>query len=239
MIDTKLSKSCKSSYELAVPFPHIIFDDFIPADIATQIFNELKSFDDWWYDSMLGYPKDEQDSQVKKHFIPGDEEHLIKCQQRLPLTWKTLEYFHSKPFRMFLEELTGIKGLMVDNTFRGSGVHKIEDGVYLRVHSDFNQHPTKPIWRRINLLLYLTPNWEYNGELDLYNKDPFVKVKSITPLFNRAVIFNTTDDALHGHPTPLECPEDVERYSFALYYYTLDRPENEKSDSKGAIWYKT
>jgi hypothetical protein len=59
---------------------------------------------------------------------------------------------------------------------------------------------------------------------------------SIEPVFNRAVIFNITDDAFHGHPHPLTCPEDVSRYSLALYYFTETRPENEISEKHAAIW---
>ena len=157
----------------------------------------------------------------------------------MPAVWKCLQYFNSRPFLLFLEKLTGIKDLIADVDFEGGGIHKIKNGGRLELHSDYNKHPNKDIWRRINLLLYLTPNWDYNGHLDLYEKEPLVKVKSILPTFNRAVIFNTTDDSIHGHPIPLVCPEEISRYSFALYYFTKDRPEHEKSNSKAAIWYKT
>jgi hypothetical protein len=52
-------------------------------------------------------------------------------------------------------------------------------------------------------------------------------IADIEPYFNRAVIFNITNKALHGHPKPLSCPEGKSRYSFALYYFTKDRPEDE------------
>lgn len=239
MINTKLAKSCKSMYNLAVPFPHMVFDNFLSKDMAKQCYNDLSKWEDWTFDSMMGYPEHERDSQINKFWTPYDENSKQNVEQNIPAVWKCLNYFNSKPFLLFLEELTGIHGLIPDYDFEGGGIHKIKNGGRLAVHSDFNQHPSKRIWRRINLLLYLTPDWNYNGELDLYHKEPFVKAKSILPKFNRAVIFNTTDDALHGHPVPLECPESVSRYSFALYYYTLDRPEHEKSDSTGAIWYKT
>jgi hypothetical protein len=37
---------------------------------------------------------------------------------------------------------------------------------------------------------------------------------------NHAVIFNTTEESIHGYPDPLTCPADVTRKSIALYYYT-------------------
>ena len=239
MINKSLADSCRSNYALAKPFPHIVIDDFIPKDLAIQCYNQMSQHEDWMFDSMMGYPEDERDSQVNKWWTPFDTDSKNRLESDMPAVWKCLQYFNSRPFLLFLENLTGIKDLIADVDFEGGGIHKIKNGGRLELHSDYNKHPNKDIWRRINLLLYLTPNWNYNGHLDLYEKDPLVKVKSILPTFNRAVIFNTTDDSIHGHPTPLVCPEEISRYSFALYYFTKDRPEHEKSDSKAAIWYKT
>ena len=239
MINKSLADSCRSNYALANPFPHIVIDDFIPEDLALQCYNQMSQHQQWMFDTMEGYPEDERDSQVNKWWTPYDSDSKNKIESDMPAVWKCLQYFNSRPFLLFLENLTGIKDLIADVDFEGGGIHKIKNGGRLELHSDYNKHPNKDIWRRINLLLYLTPNWNYNGHLDLYEKEPLVKVKSILPTFNRAVIFNTTDDSIHGHPIPLICPDEVSRYSFALYYFTKDRPEHEKSDSKAAIWYKT
>ena len=239
MINKSLADSCRSNYALANPFPHIVIDDFIPEDLALQCYNKMSQHQQWMFDTMEGYPEDERDSQVNKWGTPFDTDSKNRLESDMPAVWKCLQYFNSRPFLLFLENLTGIKDLIADVDFEGGGIHKIKNGGRLELHSDYNKHPNKDIWRRINLLLYLTPNWNYNGHLDLYEKEPLVKVKSILPTFNRAVIFNTTDDSIHGHPIPLICPDEVSRYSFALYYFTKDRPEHEKSDSKAAIWYKT
>src|SRR5262249_20850400 len=49
-------------------------------------------------------------------------------------------------------------------------------------------------------------------------------VQKISPVLNRAVIFDTTGGsagaAFHGHPEPLACPDGVTRKSIALYYFT-------------------
>jgi len=46
---------------------------------------------------------------------------------------------------------------------------------------------------------------------------------SILPVFNRCVIFNTTDFSFHGHPNPLTCPPGWTRKSIAIYYYSNGR----------------
>ena len=49
------------------------------------------------------------------------------------------------------------------------------------------------------------------------------RVKSVAPLINRCVIFNTDADSYHGHPDPLTTPEGTLRRSVALYYYTASK----------------
>jgi hypothetical protein len=45
-------------------------------------------------------------------------------------------------------------------------------------------------------------------------------MQSILPIFNRCVVFNTTDASFHGNPNPVNHPQGVPRRSIALYYYT-------------------
>jgi hypothetical protein len=61
-------------------------------------------------------------------------------------------------------------------------------------------------------------------------------VRKVLPIWNRAVVFATTDWAYHGHPEPLACPPGQSRKSLALYYYTNGRPLEERSDGHGTIW---
>jgi hypothetical protein len=48
--------------------------------------------------------------------------------------------------------------------------------------------------------------------------------KFISPIANRVVMFNI-DKAPHGHPHPLQCPEEINRKSLALYYYNNQKPK--------------
>ena len=81
-------------------------------------------------------------------------------------------------------------------------------------------------------MLYLTPNWqeEWGGNLELWDTDMSSKIKDVLPIQNRAVIFNTTTKSFHGHPHPLQCPNDIYRYSIALYYFTIEPPDDLSED---------
>jgi hypothetical protein len=81
------------------------------------------------------------------------------------------------------------------------------------------------------LLLYLNRDWkeEYGGNLELWTRDMSRCIKRVLPVFNRCVVFSTTDFSFHGHPDPLTCPEGRTRKSVAMYYYSNGRPAEEIS----------
>jgi Rps23 Pro-64 3,4-dihydroxylase Tpa1-like proline 4-hydroxylase len=230
MINFSLSKHLKTQYATEYPFPHTVIDNFINEQFLNRAVNDLK-FVDWGYD-----PGEEQDShQVKKLYSPHDDGMWDRMPEHVT---NLLNFLNSREVLMFLEELTGITDLLPDPQFYGGGVHRILSGGKLSVHADYNFHPITKLHRRVNLLLYLNKDWkeEWGGDLQLWNKDMSMCVKKILPIFNRAVIFNITSDAYHGHPGPLKSPEGVDRLSFALYYFTETRPENEITKPHMAVW---
>jgi hypothetical protein len=125
-------------------------------------------------------------------------------------------------FEIFLEELTGINGLIPDPYFEGGGLHETKHGGHLGVHADFNVNERLGLERRLNLLIYLNEDWldDYGGQLELWSKDMSRCVVRVRPVIGRAVIFNTALDSFHGHPEPLDCPHSRSRRSIATYYYT-------------------
>jgi hypothetical protein len=78
--------------------------------------------------------------------------------------------------------------------------------------------------RKLNLIVYLNSKWKENwgGSLGLWDnkssKLPGKLIKSIFPKFNRAILFDTTQNSWHGLPEPLTCPDYQFRKSLAMYY---------------------
>lgn len=141
-----------------------------------------------------------------------------------PTTRKLLQDLNSAPFCAFIEALTGIDGIIPDNTYNGGGVHETKRGGFLKIHADFNWHSHLRLYRRVNLLIYLNRDWEtaWGGQLELWDDAMKVREVSLMPAFNKMVIFTTSDTSFHGHPSPLMCPADKSRKSLALYYYTSE-----------------
>lgn len=208
-----------AKYQSASPFPHTVIDGLIPDDVAKGILDEFPPLDDKAWFRSLDYGK----SDKLGIFDPG----LMG-----PLTRHMFNEFNAGPMIRFIERLTGIQGLVADPHLVGGGLHVATTDGFLDIHADFNVHQQLHLERRVNLLLYLNPEWDerWGGQLELWAKDLSHCVERVLPVFNRSLIFNTADDAFHGHPEPVACPPGVARRAIAFYYYTADRPAEERSD---------
>ncbi|HWY95064.1 MAG TPA: 2OG-Fe(II) oxygenase [Steroidobacteraceae bacterium] len=199
-----------ATYVANAPFSHIVIDEFFEPGAMDEVLTEVDAVD-----RSKRYAKflDRETGHNKFAFFPDAVG---------PKTARLAQCLNSGPFLAYLEKLTGIPNLIADPSYFGGGVHWIDNGGYLEVHADFNHLKKYNLARRINLLLYLNKDWkdEYNGHLELWDRATLTKRKTVAPLFNRAVIFSTVKEALHGHPTPLSAPPGVARRSLALYYYT-------------------
>ena len=211
----ELALKHRDEYANAQPFPHIVIDNFFPEDVLNDILNEYPKSGD------IDWQKFENKAEKK---LANKHERYMGDHTR-----SLLYQLNSSTFISFLETLTGIDGIIPDPHFEGGGLHQIERGGYLKIHADFNRHTKMRLDRRLNLLLYLNKDWkeEYGGYLELWDTAMTRCEKKILPIFNRFVLFTTTDFTYHGHPEPLTCPEGWTRKSLALYYYTNGRPASE------------
>ncbi len=64
-------------------------------------------------------------------------------------------------------------------------------------------------------------------------------VQKILPVFNRTVVFSTTDFSFHGHPRPWRARPGTSRKSVSFYYYSNGRPESERSKPHDTIFRET
>ncbi len=220
----ELADRHREEYMKAQPFPHVVLDNFLPADALRAVLNE--------------FPQPGQIDWI--NFNNYTEKKLAtKAEAQMGAQTRFLLYqFNSSRFINFLESLTGIQGLMPDPHLWGGGLHQIEPGGFLKIHADFTRHPVLPLDRRINLLLYLNEDWpeEYGGHLELWDKDLTNCMVRVLPVFNRCVIFNTTAHSFHGHPDPVTCPAGRTRKSIALYYFSNGRPEEPEHIEHGTMF---
>lgn len=200
-------KTASETYRSREPYPYGGFDDFLPAEVLDRVYAELQALPE--AETSFNRPQEK----LKTSYVP----------ERLPPYTRNLFYIlNSRPFVQFLENMTGIKGLIPDPYFAGGGVHVVGNGGHLDIHADFNHNAILNLERRLNVLIYLNKDWkkEYGGSFEIWNNEMTEMVESFVPEFNRMVCFNTGSTTWHGNPTPVNHPEGRPRMSLALYYYT-------------------
>ena len=223
----QIARDRSSMYRSADPFPHLIEDGLFNPAILDRVAGEFEAMDrGGWHHSQATH---------ERKWSTEDPREMG------PFTSALIAQLNAGPFVSFLEELTGIAGLVPDPHLRGGGLHEIRHGGLLGVHADFNIHPRLRLYRRLNLLVYLNKDWqqEWGGALELWDRGGQQCVRTIQPVFNRAVLFDTSNFSYHGHPHPLACPPERSRKSVALYYYALESPGEADRTAHGTIFLET
>ena len=219
-----LIRKHRQSYREAEPFPHIVVDDLVDVPLLERVLDEFESMDrGTWHQT---------DAAHERKWSTEDVRRIG------PFTTALVAQLNAGPFVTFLEELTGIAGLLPDPHLRGGGLHEIRPGGFLGVHADFNVHKRLKVYRRMNLMIYLNKAWkpDWGGSLELWDRGGRQCVRTIEPIFNRAVLFDTSNFSYHGHPHPIACPQDRSRRSLALYYYSVDYPFDEDRAPHGTVF---
>ena len=211
------------------PFNHLVIDNFLPENIANEVAKEFPSInDDFWHEYNNAI-------EVKK-----------ACDMwcKFPKSiYKTIFKLTNGDFLDALSELLG-KKIWADYGLNGGGIHAMGRGGKLNPHLDYNIHPKLGLQRKINLIIYLSKDWnpEWGGAIELWShneetKRPNKIEKKVDCLFNRALIFDTTQNSWHGISDELNCPEGISRNSIAIYY--LCEPEKNTEDRGKALFAPT
>jgi Rps23 Pro-64 3,4-dihydroxylase Tpa1-like proline 4-hydroxylase len=212
------------------PFPHVVIDNFINEkylDLFLKDMDKLTKQNSYYYG-------DQNIEKNKYAFKENFDKNLNDLFTEL----------NCSDFINILEKKMGIENIIKDNlTLNGAGVHKVYNDGFLCMHTDFEGYHDSEnglLDRRINLLLYMNPEWkkEFHGELCLYDKICGKITKKIEPLMNRCVIFITSGN-IHGHPTPLQVPDNICRQSITTYYYTKNTTgmNLEGNPMQSVMWY--
>lgn len=209
-------KAYAQTYQSKKPYPYGCIDNFLPEEILDRVLEELKTLPET--ETSFDRPQEK----LKTSYIP----------ERLPFYTKSLFYaLNSRPVLAFLEEMTGIKGLIPDPHFQGGGVHVVANGGHLDIHADFNHNSILNLERRLNILIYLNKDWkeEYGGSFEIWDDDMSKKIEGFSPVYNRMCCFNTSSTSWHGNPETVNHPDGQPRMSLALYYYTATWDSTRKS----------
>ena len=203
----------------STPFNHVIIDDFFLPDVASQLSTEFPDYN----------------SEVWNAHYNNPIENKKACNHwdKFPkTTYAVMHYLCGSEFEHIVEQITANSGVQADVGLHGGGWHAHTTNGKLNVHVDYSIHPKLGLERHYNLIVYLTPDWDpaWGGGLELWSHDHETgragnREKLVENRFNRAVLFDTTQNSWHGLPADLTCPDGLMRQSLAVYYVTEPSPE--------------
>ena len=212
----------------ARPFRHVVINNFLAPGRYEELIAEFPQFDG-------ARAVNERGEAGRKAVVP-------EVAQLGPAYARFDRMIRSREFLDLIGRISGIPKLLYDPEYIGGGTHENLDGQDLDPHVDFNYHPRRHWHRRLNLILFLNPEWreEWGGCLELM-EDPWTlegsrNARLVVPAANRAVIFETTERSWHGFKRIHLPPGQPSRRSLAIYLYTEDRPAAETAASHGTVY---
>jgi Rps23 Pro-64 3,4-dihydroxylase Tpa1-like proline 4-hydroxylase len=204
--------SLRNKFLSAEPFHHVVIDNFFTQEVASAIANSFYDHNDSAW--TVSYDNFVEKKKACSHW------------DKFPAPiYSAMFYLCSQQFSHILSRITSNDLIVADYGLHGGGMHSHSRAGKLNIHKDYSIHPKLSLMRNYNLIVYMTPNWNpsWGGGLEFWSNDsennqPLECVTTIQNLFNRAVIFDTTQNSWHGLPEELTCPENVSRNSLATYY---------------------
>ncbi|HEX6545079.1 MAG TPA: 2OG-Fe(II) oxygenase [Bryobacteraceae bacterium] len=214
----------------AQPFRHFVIDNFLTPEFCDQLRRDFPVFDA---------------KQALNEFGEVGGKAVVEKLPNISASYKKFdELIQSRQFLGLIGKMTGIPDLLYDPQYFGGGTHENRSGQDLDIHIDFNYHPVTRTHRRLNLIIFLNPEWNesWGGCLELH-KNPWGPPEedqsvSVEPLLNRCVVFETTENSWHGFrriQIPVE-KNGLSRRSIAIYFYTKQRPPEETAPGHSTVY---
>lgn len=214
------SEELQQDFRNAQPFPHVVIEDFFTDEVMVELYSQFPTF--------------EARNAMNEFGQVGGKAVVTEIEGVGPAYRNIYVYLNSQPFLDAMSALTGIPDLLPDPALYGGGTHENIEGQELDVHVDYNYINGGTLHRRLNLLVYFSKEWEeeWGGCIELHSnprRPDENQVTSFAPLYNRALIFETSERSWHGFQK-IQLPADrkgLTRRSLAIYLYTRTRPVEE------------
>ena len=191
------------SFEAPGKIQSAIIDDLLPSDLA----NEIAS----------SFPQASQMREAK-----SVHEHKFTAKQLnqfSPLIEEATFAFQEPIVIDTVAEITGLHALKGDPTLYAGGISAMADGHFLLPHLDNSHDAALGNYRVLNLLYYVTPEWEpeFGGNLELWDNGPEGEPREIVSRFNRLVLMATHQKSWHSVN---EVHADKVRTCISNYYFS-------------------
>ena len=208
------------------PFDYCVIDNFFDIKIARELSCKFPKYSSKVWHEYKNKIEDKKTCNNWNHF---DD-----------LTYGVFCHLNSNSFVNLISQKIKIN-LIPDPGLHGGGWHIHANKGNLNPHLDYTIHPKMSYQRRLNLIVYLEESYKtsYGGHLGLWEHNekenlPGCLKKEIFPKFNRAIIFDTSQNSWHGLSRKIKLPRGIFRKSIAVYY--LCKPKKMHLQNQRALF---
>ncbi len=208
---------------------YFFIDAILPIEIAEQI-NTV-------------FPKSGE--MVLKKSIREDKYVAAQMNLYHPILEEIIYAFQDERIVTLIAEICEIEEAFADENLYAGGLSMMGNHQFLNPHLDNSHDKDRERWRILNLLYYVTPNWEEEngGNLELWPKGLKQNQITLHSKFNRLVVMATHNNSLHS-VSPVKF--DGFRRCVSNYYFSKNpilktdtfhvtsfrgRPENKITDT--------
>ncbi|WP_298320029.1 2OG-Fe(II) oxygenase [uncultured Aquimarina sp.] len=184
---------------------YFYLDNLLPDELAKEIFDK--------------FPRT-KDVKVKKSIR---EYKYVAAQMNKyhPLLEEIIYAFQDRKIVDLIAMICSYENVVPDKNLYAGGISMMGKGNYLNPHLDNSHDKDVKLWRVLNLLYYVTPNWEPDngGSLELWPNGLKSGPVSINSKFNRLVVMVTHKSSWHSVS---KVKEDQVRCCVSNYYFSTE-----------------
>ena len=200
----------KNSYECSGPINHLIIDDLLPADLASNLCRKFPP------ETELNLRDERQEKKFTGVNFSSDQK----------IVEESIYAFQNEKILELFAQICDIKDLVGDPELYAGGISSMSKTCFLNPHIDNSHDRLKTKFRRLNLLYYVAEEWSSydGGQLVLYPKGIKQNPIEIDSSFNRLVVMKTDNKSLHGVKQIISGHN--RRKCISNYYFSVSSPLN-------------
>lgn len=169
----------------------------------------------------LSFPSSEK--MMLKRSIKENKHVAAQMDAFAPVLEEAVYAFQDPRVLEQISRITALNSLEPDIDLYAGGISAMSKGAYLRPHLDNSHDKSRGRYRVLNLLYYVTPNWqqEFGGSLQLWDEGPRGSPRTISSAFNSLVLMITNKESWHSVNEVLH---DDRRCCISNYYFSRKSP---------------
>lgn len=190
----------------AAPIHFFVVDDLLPVELASEI---RRAFPD-------------ASKMMLRKSLRELKYVTAQMNQHAPLLEEIIFAFQEPAVVELVQQISGLRSLYPDEHLYAGGISMMGNGHFLNPHLDNSHDKDRARYRVLNLLYYVSPDWQAGngGNLEVWPNGTKAEPTTIVSEFNRLVVMVTNQHSWHSVSKNLT---DQQRCCVSNYYFS-DHP---------------